>query len=103
MEKKNCWEIKKCGREPKGIHTASGVCPAAVETRLDGAHGGKNAGRSCWVVASTFCGGEEQGSFAKKYHNCESCNFFQQVKKDEGPRFQYSITLLSRLREPQPA
>ena len=50
---KNCWEHKKCGREPGGSETESlGVCPAAVESRLDGVHGGRNAGRACWIVGA---------------------------------------------------
>ena len=38
-KKQNCWEIKKCGREPGGTHEqAMGVCPASVEVRLDTIH-----------------------------------------------------------------
>ncbi len=68
MEKKlNCWEFKKCGREPGGTHANDlGVCPTTQEMRLDGVHGGINAGRSCWVVTGTLCRGEVQGTFAKK-------------------------------------
>lgn len=52
MKKINCWEFKKCGRESGGAHAYDfGVCPAATEKRLNGTHGGKNAGRACWVVA----------------------------------------------------
>ena len=101
--KKNCWQIKNCGREPGGIGQDTGICPAALETRLDGAHGGTNAGRACWIIAGTLCGGREQGTFAKKYHNCEKCDFFQQVRKEEGPGYQLSILLLKRLRELQTA
>lgn len=103
MGKQNCWEMKKCGREPGGSHKELGVCPAAVEKRLDGVHGGANAGRACWVVAGTLCGGQEQGTFAKKYHNCEKCDFFRQVQKDEGANYQLSILLLKHLRVMQPA
>ena len=72
MERKlNCWEYKNCGREPYG-HNAKelGVCPAATESKLDGIHGGKNAGRTCWVVAGTLCRGVKQGTFAQKYSSC---------------------------------
>ena len=67
MEKLNCWQVKNCGREPNGLKSHElGVCPTAEEPRLDGAHGGKNGGRACWVVAATLCGGKEQGSFGQK-------------------------------------
>ena len=35
--KLNCWQVKKCGREPGGAKVAEfGVCPAAAETALNG-------------------------------------------------------------------
>ena len=84
MEKKNCWEFKQCNRQPGGLLSGElGVCPASVDTTLNGAHGGKNAGRACWAVAGTFCGGAIQGTEAQKKHNCWMCNFFQQVKREE--------------------
>jgi hypothetical protein len=47
--KMNCWQVKKCGREPGGGNEAQlGVCPAATETALQGVNGGKNGGRACW-------------------------------------------------------
>lgn len=101
MEKKgkiNCWEFKKCGRQPGGPHIHDlGICPAAVETRLDNIHGGKNAGRSCWVMAGTLCKGEMQGTFAQKYKNCEMCDFYKKVKEEEFPRFMLSALLLKKL------
>ncbi len=99
MGKQNCWEMKKCGREIGGSKTGElGVCPSATESRLNGAHEGKFAGRACWVVAGTLCGGQEQGSFAQKYHNCEKCDFYRLVKQEEGSRFVLSIVLLSKLK-----
>ncbi len=98
MDKKNCWEFKKCGREPGGLRNDLGICPTAVETRLHGAHEGKNAGRACWIVAGTLCGGKEQGTFAQKYHNCEKCDFYQMVKQEEGMRFTLSIVLIQKLK-----
>lgn len=99
MEKKNCWEFKKCGREPNGVHAHDlGVCPATQEGRLDGIHGGNNAGRSCWVLAGTLCGGKVQGTFAQKFKNCEFCDFYQKVKQEEFPKFQLSVMLVNKLR-----
>jgi len=95
--KLNCWEYKKCGRQPQGAHVRDlGLCPATVEKSLDDVHEGTNAGRACWVVSGTLCKGEMQGTFAQKYKNCESCDFYQMVKKEEGSTFVYSIVLLAR-------
>ena len=85
MPKMNCWESKKCGRQPGGMKVAeSGVCPAASESRVNGANGGRNGGRACWVVAGTLCGGTVQGTFASKLANCMKCDFYQLVQKEEG-------------------
>lgn len=100
MEKKklNCWEFKKCGRQPGGEHVHDlGVCPATEEKRLDGVHEGKNAGRACWVMAGTLCKGEVQGTFAQKYKNCEICDFYKLVKHEEFPRFTLSAVLMRKL------
>lgn len=96
--KSNCWQFKKCGREPGGLKADElGVCPAAIDARLDGTHGGINAGRACWITAGTLCGGQAQGTFANKFKNCEVCDFYQMVRSSEGAYFQLSILLLNRL------
>lgn len=82
--KQNCWEFKKCGREPGGRRVSElGVCPAAICSELDGVHGGRNAGRSCWVIAGSLCGGVIQGSYAQKLANCWKCDFMIAVKQEE--------------------
>ena len=84
MSKMNCWEFKKCERQPGGrLSGEMGICPASINETLNGIHDGKNAGRGCWVVAGTFCGGAVQGTEAQKQHNCWKCDFFQLVKKEE--------------------
>ncbi len=99
MLKKNCWEVKKCGRERggKNVHER-GVCPAATDKRLDDVHSGKNAGRACWVVAGTFCEGKVQGTFARKYEDCTLCDFYKQVRKEEGSQYQTALVLLKKLK-----
>ena len=85
MKKLNCWEIKKCGREIGGDRIDDlGVCPAASNNSSDGINGGKNAGRICWAVAGTFCGGRVQGDFAQKTASCMTCEVFKRVKEEEG-------------------
>lgn len=82
--KKNCWEFKNCGRQPGGAKVADlGVCPAATADHFNGAHEGKNAGRACWAVAGSLCGGKVQGSYAQKLSNCWRCEFMNLVKREE--------------------
>jgi len=87
--KKNCWEFKSCGN---GEH-----CPAFREKGLDGVNSGKRAGRACWVVAGTLCGGEVHGEFAQKIDDCEECEFYQLVLKEERDSYVSAINLLSHL------
>lgn len=89
MAKLNCWEFKKCGREPGGINAEkSGVCPSALEDRTNGINGGLHAGRACWAVAGTFRAGKIYGVFAEKIDTCVNCDFFQMVLKEEGLDYQ---------------
>ena len=99
MQKKNCWEVMQCGREPGGKKAQEfGVCPAATDEQLDSSNGGKNSGRACWVIAGTFCKGAVQGTFAQKYLDCTKCEFYRQVMKEEGSGYQSSLVLLKKLR-----
>ena len=93
----NCWEYKNCGREPGGDRVEElGICSAATEKRLDGVHGGKNAGRSCWVVAGTFSD-KTNCYFTSEYKSCEECDFYRFVKHLE-PEFNSIGRLSERLR-----
>ena len=97
--KKNCWEVMLCGREQGGKNVETfGVCPAATNESLNGLHGGKNAGRACWVIAGTFCEDGAQGTFAQKYQDCIQCGFFRQVKMEEGSDYQVPLVILKKLK-----
>ncbi len=105
MKRMNCWEVKACGRGPGGENVEGhGVCPAALPNEFDGVNRGEHAGRFCWAVAGTLCGGEVQGSFAAKLMtcipreflkqvqaaklmNCLFCEFLKQVQEEEGTTF----------------
>lgn len=94
----NCWEFKKCGRQPGGDKVAElGVCPASEAKGLDGIHRGDNGGRACWIIAGTFCGGKVQGTHAAKQENCAQCDFLQQVMVDENTELQEATTLLQAM------
>jgi hypothetical protein len=96
---RNCWQVKKCGREPGGRKAQElGICPAATETALGGVNGGKNAGRACWAVAGTLCGSNVQGSYAVRLPNCMQCEFYRQVSREQGPTFQRATDILAKLR-----
>lgn len=82
--KLNCWEYKKCGREKGGSNAVElGVCVATEEKKLNGVHGGTNAGRACWVVKNTLCGGNVQSNLAVKLGKCVACDFYKTVMGEE--------------------
>jgi hypothetical protein len=96
--KLNCWEYKKCGREPGGINAIKlGVCPASIETRVDGMNSGKNGGRVCWAVSGTLCGGKVQGTFAAKCTKCLYCDFYKLVFQEERPNYESTESVLKKL------
>lgn len=100
MKKRNCWEFKKCGREPGGDKAHElGICPASLNMMLDGVHNGNNAGRACWVVAGTMCTGLVKGSFAQKYKDCALCDFYNAVRDEESESFLLTIDLLKMIAE----
>lgn len=88
MAAMNCWDFKKCGRQPGGAKVAElGVCPAAAEASAGGVNRGQQGGRFCWAVTGTFCGGKVQGSFVQKQKSCTECDFYKLVKSEEGANF----------------
>jgi hypothetical protein len=88
VERKNCWEVMGCGREPNGGNVGeSGVCPAAVHNEFDGVNKGKHGGRFCWAVTGTLCSGEVEGTCVRKLKNCLGCEFLKQVSNEESPFF----------------
>lgn len=96
----NCWEFKKCGREPGGTYAHElGICPASIEIRLDGTHHGINAGRCCWIVEATICEGKKQGAFPQKYKDCKKCAFFKKVSEEENNELQNTESLLFKLKK----
>lgn len=83
MKKLNCWEFKKCGREPGGENADNlGVCPATTFEKADGFGGGKNGGRACTFIDGTLCSGEIHGTFRDKMKDCVSCQFFKHLHQD---------------------
>lgn len=84
MEKLNCWEYKKCGREDINVKLwECGICPATIETKADGINGGKNGGRICWFIAGTLC-----------IEECAKCGFYKLVKEEEGVNYKEEADVL---------
>lgn len=87
MAKQNCWEFKKCGREPGGTKVEKeGVCPAAVFEAADGFCGGKNGGRACTYIVGTLCSADVCNIYdlTKKEKFCADCEFYKELKKEHG-------------------
>lgn len=90
--KKNCWEVKKCGREDGCVNTGKpGVCPASSNADGNGINDGKKSGRVCWAVAGTLCNGKVQGEFAHKQATCMECDFFKLVLEEEKDNFRLML------------
>lgn len=96
---RNCWDFMKCGYGPGGSKARrTGICKAALENRLDGIHGGHHGGRTCWIVQDTNCANDGNENFAQKYVSCLECDFYNQVKRQEGAAFVDTDFLLRLLR-----
>jgi len=89
----NCWERMGCGHGPES--GVIGVCIVASERRMDGVNGGVNAGRCCWAVTGTLCGGEVQGHFAQKHQTCLACAHFLAVRAEQGESFTFGLEHLA--------
>ncbi len=96
----NCWEFRKCGREPGGrLAVEQGVCPAARLAVADGYLGGKYAGRACCFVAGTFCQEVLQGTYRDKSQDCWDCEFYRLLRREHGAAFSmpgFALHLLGR-------
>lgn len=94
--KKNCWEYKECNME-RGRE--NGKCPAFLDARFDGVHGGICAGRACWVIEGTLCNDAVQGDFIEKYKECGLCAFYEYVKEEEGENLTPTVLLLKKMED----
>lgn len=69
-----CWTYKACGHE-KDL-----LCPAVTE----------NAGKSCWLVPKTLCGGNVHGEHTQRTKSCEGCAFYIYIHISRPPLEQQS-------------
>ncbi len=95
----NCWEYKSCGCQPGGENICeSGVCPAATTLNAHGINNGINAGRSCWAIKGTLCGGKAQRTFTEKLARCMNCDFYSKVRREEGVSYSGTKIIMSMLK-----
>lgn len=87
----NCWEVNNCPYAWNGTAPITdSCCPASTPGKLDGLNNGTYAGRACWAVKGTLCGGEVQGDIVEKLSSCLECDFLMRVYEEEGKQ----ITLI---------
>jgi hypothetical protein len=87
MKKKNCWEVRNCGREVDGKNSErDGVCPAATFDLADGFCDGVNGGRACSYIMGTLCSADLckiDEDFSKE-RACAECDFYKELKAEHG-------------------
>lgn len=87
MNRINCWEYWKCGREIGGSkENELGICPVVRNITHKGINGGIGAGRICWEIVGTSCHNVVPG-IANETMNCAQCDFFILVKSEEREAF----------------
>lgn len=62
---RNCWDIRKCPDSTRA------VCPA---WEFD-------AGKLCWFINGTICGGSVQKNWKEKMKICRSCTVFKDLAR----------------------
>jgi hypothetical protein len=98
MNRKNCWDFFHCGRQPGGEKAGeTGICPAAMQNKLNGVNEGANGGRVCWAITGTLCKGQTQGTYAQKLGDCLRCEFYASVRQEQGEGFVTSKDILNKL------
>lgn len=93
MAHTNCWEFKKCGREPGGMKAGEpeGICPASMAMQYDGVNHGSNAGHYCWEITVSLCTKLPMNTLAQDFIECNACPFFKLVQQQEGDSFSYLL------------
>jgi hypothetical protein len=88
--KMNCWDFNGCGREHGGKNVKQyGKCHSVQYKSFNGINGGLFGGRYCWHITGTYQDGEAtcRTLLKKNLDTCDVCEFYLQVKKEEGENF----------------
>lgn len=79
--KRNCWDIKKCGKGPKsGVETDIGNCPVVRECT----EGDPSSGRSCWKVRIKDDRGRLVPNWSRDDKDCLNCDVMDTLRKEDG-------------------
>ena len=96
----NCWEKTECGLQPGGYRVREhGICPVAIATKANSIHGGVNGGRACWAIEGTITFCKVQCKQDQNISSCEECDFYREVKSQEGFSYLQPGEILSRMKE----
>ncbi|MEA3559059.1 MAG: hypothetical protein U9R75_07390 [Candidatus Thermoplasmatota archaeon] len=83
--KKNCWDIKDCGRGPEGrLVKEKGECPVVNAKELDGVNDGSFGGRICWTVRTRDESGKLVPNWSKPDRDCLNCYVMDRIRIEEG-------------------
>ncbi|MCI5118739.1 MAG: hypothetical protein D3913_12480 [Candidatus Electrothrix sp. LOE1_4_5] len=75
----NCWELKKCGREPGGKNIEKyGLCFVSVSIN------GRNGGQFCWSLRESACESIMQECQVNELKECRQCTFYISIQESEG-------------------
>ena len=89
---------EKCGREPGGAKANEpGVCPVAVESRVNGTNSGQKRRPFLLGDSGPLCGGKVQVTFAAKLGNCMQCDFYKIVIKEEDRGLQQAKQIIAKM------
>lgn len=89
MNKMNCWDFFKCGRDVFSQNRTASVCNVSIIQSNHGVNDGSNSGRYCWRIYGSFCE-EKRGTVRFKEKFCNQCGFKKMVRDEEGDGFQDS-------------
>jgi hypothetical protein len=78
IQKLNCWEFKKCGRQKGGLMvTVLGECQVSKYMKFDGLNEGIGGGRACWMVSHSPVNQERPQRPCSR--RCYTCEFYRRV------------------------
>jgi hypothetical protein len=78
----NCWQFKKCGREPGGRNISKyGVCSVPLDIVADGINNGENGGRTCWTLREAACQKIMLACSVNEIRECIQCDFYDLIGK----------------------
>ncbi|MCI5148900.1 MAG: hypothetical protein D3916_05850 [Candidatus Electrothrix sp. MAN1_4] len=73
----DCWEFKKCGREPGGKNIEKyGLCSLVVSLEDNKINNKRNGERLCWSLRESACEGIMRECCVNEIKECRQCTFY---------------------------